>query len=145
MVHAARFISLSFLLLAIGCGDDCNDIGCGSSLIVELGADQGFDDGDYGVVLESDLGTTVCNFTIAGGSASNLQCLPNDASVDSAELPGIVLIRYYQQQPSELSVTVERDGEELAAEDVTPEYEQVFPDSSACGGGCTSAQVSVGW
>ena len=54
-----------------------------------------------------------------------------------------MLIRYHLDAPETLHVVVTRDGDELASEDFTPEYEEVVLDPNACGGPCNAAQISV--
>ena len=144
-MFGARWLTLTALLLGLGCSDDCHDIGCGSSLIVDLAPDDGFEDGSYEVTLESPESTMVCTFEVAGGAVDTSSCDPSDGNIDSAELPASILVRYFQVQPSTLHVTVTRDGDELASEDLTPEYEEIIVDPNACGGPCTSAQVILGW
>jgi len=142
-MFGGRWSLLVMAILGLGCTDDCHDVPCGSSLIVELAPDQGLEDGSYEVTLETPLGTTVCGFVIAGDDASMLTCSPDVANLDKAELPAFMLVRYITDQPETLHVTVTRDGDELTTTDVTPEYEQVIADPGRCGGACTSAQVSV--
>lgn len=140
---ARPWIHVLALALGLGCSDECHDIGCGGSLIVELAPEQGFEDGAYEVQLDSPEGNKVCSFVLAGGAVTTSSCTPAGADVDAGELPRYVLIRYHQEQPQTLSVAVAREGEELARQDLTPEYEEVWADPNACGGPCIAAQVSV--
>jgi hypothetical protein len=142
-MFGARSLGIAAMVLGLGCSDECHDIGCGSTLIVELAPEQGFADGAYDVTLDSPEGTMVCSFAIADGSASALDCTPNEAALDQAELPAFMLVRYFQQRPQALHVVVSLDGSELAVQDHSPEYEDVSLDPEACGGPCTSAQVHV--
>jgi hypothetical protein len=142
-MQSTRWLSALALGLLLGCSDDCHDIGCGESLIVELAAEDGFADGTYEVTLVGGETTLACSFVMEGGSASMHSCSPELATLDSTELPRYVLVRYLQEQPATLSVTVVRDGEELMSGEITPEYEDVSVDPQRCAGPCRSAQVSV--
>jgi hypothetical protein len=129
--------------LILGCGDDCTDIGCGSTFLVEL-ASEAWSDGEYEVAIDAGDDSATCTFTIEDGEAQTGPCEPAIANVDSSEFAeGFVLIRFQSAKPSELTISIERDGEELASDDFEPEYEEVEVSPDACSGPCTAAQVSL--
>ena len=140
-VHWLRATALA-LALPLGCSDECNDLGCGASLIVELAPEsEAFEDGEYEVTLElPGLEPTACTFTIEGGAASALECA-GDEYLRESELPRYMLVFSYEQ-PETLTVTVRRDGTELVTADFSPEYEALEPGAKACGV-CSAGQVSV--
>jgi hypothetical protein len=129
--------------LILGCGDDCTDTGCGTTFLVEL-ASQGYRDGEYEIAVEAGDDSTTCTFTIEGGAATASPCEPAIALVDTSELEdGFVLVRFESARPRQLTVSVARDGEELASEKFEPEYEEVDASLDVCGSTCTAAQVSL--
>lgn len=129
--------------LIVGCGDDCTDIGCGSGFLVELASEE-WQDGEYEVAVEAGDDSTTCSFTIEDGEGVIGPCEPAIANVDPSELArGFVLVRYQSAKPREVTVSLERDGEELARDSFEPEYEEVDVSLDACGGACTAAQVSL--
>jgi hypothetical protein len=129
--------------LILGCGDDCTDTGCGTTFLVEL-ASQGWEDGEYEVTFEAGDDSTACTFTIERGAATTGPCEPAVALVDTSELAdGFVLVRFESARPRELTVSLARDGEELASDEFEPEYEEVDASLDACGDTCTAAQVSL--
>ncbi len=147
MSRHERLFALALLAL-VSCSDDCHDIGCGPALIVELApASETFGDGSYDVELSArgrNEGNESCHFVIAGGTATDLDCSPGVATLDSSELPRYVLVRYPGDYFADtLSVALSRDGALVVMQDFTPEYQDVSVDEQACGGSCTAAQVSL--
>lgn len=128
--------------LVLGCQEECTDVGCASTLIVELSS-EAWADGEYDVSLEAEGETFSCSFEVTDGKAVIGSCPHAAATVDTSEFEeGYVLIRYGGSRPAELSVSVELDGEELDRDDFEPEYEEVDGTVDACST-CLAAQVSL--
>lgn len=138
-------VALSILALTAGCGDECHDIGCGSSLIIELSMESGaWPDDRFEVAVDAGADSTACAFAISGNEGVDLGCSGDVATVDTSELAqGYVLVRMYAAEPEQVVVTVSNHGNELASAELTPEYEDVVVDPEACGGPCRAAQVSL--
>jgi len=131
------------LLLALSCSEDCHEVDCGTTLIVELSSEDWLD-GAHEVVIDAGADSTTCGFVLNGGQAEQLACSLAAVNLDPSELEqGYMLIKYREGEPTELSVTVSRDGEELAQGELTPVYEELVLDPQACGGPCLAAQVSL--
>ena len=67
----ARFLATAAFVLGLGCSDDCHDIACEATLVIELAPEQGFADGSYEVTLESPQGDKVCSFVVTDANASD--------------------------------------------------------------------------
>ena len=138
--------------LGIGCGDPiiddaCTEVGCEDGVNVSvLPEDQFFEPGELTVTVTpaGASESTVCELTIASECESGA-VVCQDAS-DSTCPDGVfyadeLLVRV---GPSEqIQVVAERDGVELANENLSPDLEEFRPNGAGCEPVCRQADVEV--
>ena len=128
------------LLLSTGCSShECLSIGCSSNATVYMES-KAWTDGSYTVLLEFDQRSRACTFIMNGGFVSFGQCNDPGVFLIADLVPSIgVSIR---NTPKQVSLTLSREGAEIARTSGIMRYEDVTPEGS-CARGCMHGEMRV--
>jgi hypothetical protein len=159
---------VSLLLGAAACDDlahECTLIGCADGVMFDILPEDGqWQAGSYALAVTLDDTEYACDFQLpedlpARGSTSSIECgrltvtiaqrvtcteTSTGDSVSHACTPlpeqyDLLLSTY--DTPSESTLILARDGEELLSDARELDYEVTFPNGEDCGGGCRQTRV----
>jgi hypothetical protein len=145
----------------------CTDMGCISALSVTLRTSDGsWPEGAYDVALSVDGVETVCSFRLpeklpsSAGASTGLNCGTdvrfeirpesqcemgcdvNTCWQGCRPIPGkFVQAISVNGTPSQIELSVVRDGQEILAKHVDPNYQETFPNGPECGPACRHATL----
>jgi len=128
----------------------CTEIGCQDGLLVQVSPSASWPAGEYAYAIEIDDQTITCTGTIPLPDCDS-QGITCDAegvivTVSGCALPpeehafGDVMI---PEPATSVSVTITKDGTEVANGSWTPEYQTSQPNGPGCEPTCTSATVEL--
>jgi hypothetical protein len=141
-----KLLTVGFLMLyASGCG--CTEVGCSDGLAITLQKSSGdWEPGKY--IFEVDQDGTKSNCTLDIPNTGKVDCtagmvlnLKNKTPNSSPEepIPDVVLTF---TAATHVTLTVTRDGTQIAKGDYTPTYVEQEPNGEFCGPTCHAAQTS---
>jgi len=152
-----RFLTLPFVTvtLASACssGDGsgpraCTTIGCVNGLSVDFSAPLR-ERGAYRITLELDGRQVTCEATLpfascgaeGGCSSSEVILMRSGCALpaEAHELTGVQVM----STPAAARIAIERDGNAVAEEELTPSYVQAQPNGEGCGPTCEQANASL--
>ena len=115
----------------------CTEIGCLDNLTVRLTQISGtLADGTYSVAMRDNSNSAVetCDFTMADGQISGDTTCPTWS--DDA-----VSVSFSSVLPTTATLTVTRNANEVATQDITINYTESRPNGESCGPMCFAATV----
>ena len=149
-----RYLLTASLLLAgavwipAGCSfPSCTEIGCYSYFRANFTKSSGWADGRWEISLRTG-GTTVgsCEIDLPAPSASGrgdcsgdllLRLRPDGQAIESATSQR----DFSDNTPSEFTVRLERDGQQVAQQTFSPEFDRLQPNGPGCSPVCHQAEV----
>lgn len=130
--------------------EGCTEIGCHDGLIVRVTPSSGWPHGMYRFVIEADGETTTCARSLplpeCGTPALPCEGPPvmigaSGCALDPSEHGfGDVV---FEAAPEQVRIEIARDGEVIAAQEWTPQYETVQPNGPGCEPICETATVEL--
>lgn len=133
----------------------CTQIGCVEGLTIDVASTSGWAPGTYRFDFELDQEKVSCEGTLplrACEHGPSVRCTPEGAAervmisesgcaLPAAEhsLPSISI----RGEPARVRLTVSRDGTQLAAEEMTPQYRTMRPNGPECEPVCRQASAKV--
>ena len=128
----------------------CTEIGCQDGLLIRVTPTSGWPAGQYVITTQVDDATIVCTGTLplpACGTpgltcdGEGVQVTESGCALGPEEHAfGDVMLA---TQPESVSLTIERDGTQVADGSWTPDYETVQPNGPECEPTCTFAAVEL--
>lgn len=143
---------LAFSLLLLACDTEtqaCTAIGCVDGLQIAFQA-ASWPAGKWQVTAQTPTGARTCTVTLPFASVDpGVQC---DAQVQlgtsgsalpaaNHSLVGLTL----PDTPTQVTVTVSRDGQQLASQVFSPTYKTSRPNGPKCDPECTQASATLSW
>lgn len=130
----------------------CTEIGCDNGLMLNFLADSGWQPGNYRVVVDVDGQPVSCHGSLplpACESGGGFQCDSPDVRLGESgcalppEQQGLSDIHLETTSATEVSVTIERDGQLMATTVLKPSFQRVQPNGPDCPPVCTTAAINL--
>jgi hypothetical protein len=146
---AVGFVIAGAPLVLAGCSfPSCTEIGCSSYFRAEFSRSGSWDSGRWEVTFRAD-GTTLgsCEIELPAASGNDegdctgdllLRLRSDGEAIESATVRRQALS---DQTPSEITVLLERDGQQVAQQTFSPTFESVQPNGPGCPPVCEQAEA----
>lgn len=139
-MHIFKTLTVAFLMVyASGCG--CTEVGCNDGMVIDLKkGNDAWEPGKYLFALDEDGKKSNCTvelpFTKAPNCTAGIQLFTRaetaDASSTDPELHQVLTFSV----ATHVTLTISRDGVEIAKGDYTPTYKEDAPNGETCGPVC---------
>lgn len=138
----------AFTLLACvqGCGTDCSLVGCPPPVRIVLDGSSTWGEGTYVVSVRTASIDDSCEIQLSGSNAMGGES--NSSPFCSKSYPFRVgteagqLVVTFSEPQEQIRLSVERDGDSILSETLTPDYETTRPNGAGCGE-CESTEIVV--
>ena len=128
----------------------CNEMGCADGLVISLSPDAGWAPGQYRFTIVTDGETTVCEGALPLPPCEQpaLRCTGSAAIIGESGCAidpaahGFSDIQI-SSKPKSVTLTIERDGQPIANQTLTPTYQRSQPNGPGCPPVCDNAHAQV--
>lgn len=128
----------------------CTEIGCADGLVISLSPNAGWAPGQYRFTIVTDGETTVCEGALPLPPCEQpaLRCTGNAAIIGESGCAiepaahGFSDIQI-ASKPQSVTLTIERDGQTIANQTLTPAYQRSQPNGPGCPPVCDNAHAEL--
>lgn len=149
-MHILKILTVAFILLETsgcnGLGFACTDVGCNNGLEIAVAKKiTPWENGKYTFAVDADGKKATCTVVQPFVAESDIVC--SNAELFQADLvggadQGVSALRVFAVA-TKISITVSRDGTQLATQDYAPTYNDVQPNGPSCDPTCHQATADL--